>query len=114
MDKKLKEVISKIKNLLDESDIAGTVVLYAPGRIESCVKIDTSFSCANTVGEEIKVKSKLNEFKDEKEYADIIYNTGKMFHYLALETAELAMSLIPITEMINGEHGLKYELLEGK
>ena len=62
---KLKKAMAEIKEILDKHDIAGSVVLHAPGHGEHLLKIDPSYSCAffdNSPGVEgIRVRTRLQE-----------------------------------------------------
>lgn len=54
---KLKKAASEIKAILKKHDIAGAVILHAPGFGEYLIHLDTSYSCARLEGRGLRIKT---------------------------------------------------------
>ncbi len=63
---KLKKAMQQIKNILEENDIAGFVVLHTPGFSEYLNHVQTSYSCATVTTDGVILKLKESEVGKER------------------------------------------------
>ncbi len=63
---KLKKAMQQIKNILEENDIAGFVVLHTPGFSEYLNHVQTSYSCATITPDGVRLRLKEAEVGKEK------------------------------------------------
>jgi hypothetical protein len=99
---KLKRVMSDIKKMLDENDIAGIVVLSEYGFGEFLVKVNTQDSIANIQNNELRLKTSLKNCDGNKQLLEkkIIY-TANMLSILSDITARIALTLIEASEKLD-------------
>lgn len=58
----VEKALSEIKLIMDKYDVSGAVVIHTPEVSVSTVKIDPSWSCAKQIGDEVKIRAKLEDF----------------------------------------------------
>ena len=103
---KLKKAIAQIKDILDEHDIAGAVVLHTPGHGEHLFKIDPSYSCAfidNSPGVHgIRVRTRLQEdySGDARKRHQAQEDTVNMFDIMSHLVGTQAMYCIETMKML--------------
>ena len=107
---KLKKAIQQIKTILEENDIAGSIVLHAPNHSEFLLQISPSYSCAKLEGDNIRVRAKLIEdFNGDKEaWKQKVMDTSNMLNLLAEVGGRASISLYQISdkvdETVNAQH----------
>lgn len=99
---KLKNAMEEIKSILNEYDIAGSVILHSPGFSEYFTKINPSYSCAKFDGDGIRVKAKLNEdFNgDKKAWNKKVTDTVNMIEHIADVSGKLSLTMFSVIEML--------------
>lgn len=101
---KLKEVMAKIKQILDEEDIAGFVVLHEPGAGEFLLKIDPTYSSAkfeenlNGEIEGIKIEVTPEVIPEKEDRTLALEATLNMFQILTTIMGVHTSHLIDITD----------------
>lgn len=76
--------MERIKAILKEYDIAGSVVLHTPGFSEYFLKINPSYSCAKQEGDGLRIVAKLSDFNGDKQARDKkLEDTVNMISHLA-------------------------------
>lgn len=109
---KLKKVIEEIKAILEENDIAGTVVLHTPGHGEYLVHLTTSYSCVNIdeATGAVHFKSNLHEDHggDVKAQKETITGTANMLKIMSQLTGNNALMLMQMSnaadKALNAKH----------
>lgn len=97
---KLKKAMKEIQGLLDEYDIAASVVLHTPGHTEYLMHITPSYSCAKLEGSKFFVNTKsLNLSKRDKR--EMIANTANMLNGLATTTGRESLKIIKLSEIMD-------------
>lgn len=113
-DPKLLQAMEKIKQVLDEADIAGHVVLHnAPGKFEILTKLDPSYSKLIGLPPKVRLRSKLADYNGdrEKQRADL-EATSSMVGGLGELTGKGALSLIQLSEWIDSKTGAEHGPME--
>lgn len=97
---KLEAAMQEINKVLDMHDIAGVVVLHTPQVVEYRVKINPSYSIASIdpSGESIRLKSKADATKQEKQKA--IADTANMLHLFAGILMKAGLSLADAYDLL--------------
>jgi len=98
----LKTAMERIKAILKEYDIAGSIVLHTPGFSEFLVKVDASYSCAKFEGDYLRVKAKLQEdFQGDKAaQKKKIEDTVNMITHLADTNAHTSLGMYELLERL--------------
>lgn len=99
---KLKTAMERIKAILKEYDIAGSIVLHTPPFSEYLLKIDPSYSCAKLDGDNIRVVAKLqDDFGGDKEaWLKKMTDTINMITHLADTSAHTSLGMYKLLEVI--------------
>lgn len=99
---KLKKVMAKIQAILNEEDIAGSVVLHTPGHAEYFMKVDPSYSCAKIEGDMLRIKAKLQEdFQgDKKAWTKKMTDTVNMISLMADSNLHNGNSLVEMMKLL--------------
>ena len=93
--KKLKDVMAKIKQLIEAEGVAASVTLHLPGHVEFMNHIETPYSCAkyerdkdgDVIG--IRFRSKLVDYGgDARAQGTAIADTVNMIDNLAMQSAK--------------------------
>ena len=107
---KLKKAMEQIKVILEEHDIAASVILHTPGHSEYFNKINPSYSCVSFEGEKLKIQARLTEdFNGNKEtLKETISNTSNMLKLLSDVTGRMSLSFFEISdelaEVVSSQH----------
>lgn len=75
---KLKMAMEEIKTILAKYEIGAVVALHLPGFTEYLLKIDPPYSVAKWEGNNIRIKSTLENFANKEEQGLAINNTVNM------------------------------------
>ena len=111
---KLKSAMAEIKEIVERYDIGGVVILHTPGNSEYANFLEPSYSCASfeqtSEGVGIRFRSKAADFKGgAKERNERIEDTANLMNMLAVTTGQVSLSLMDISEKLDGyvksEHG---------
>ncbi len=98
---KLKRVMSEIKSILQDNDIAGVIVLHTQQHgqyfTEFMLKLNPSKSCAKVEAGEIKIQAKKDD--PRLEY------TANMLNMLAETTGHTSLNLIELSEVVDKATG---------
>jgi hypothetical protein len=99
---KLKKAMEQIKAIIEENDIAGTVVLHTPGWGEFYAKLDPSYSCAKIEGEHLRVRAKLQEdfSGDKAAWEKKVSDTYNMFEHLIELGGRQLLPLMNVQEVL--------------
>lgn len=98
---KLKRVMSQIKKILSDNDIAGVVVLHTPGFSEYLTEIKPSYSCAEWMpnGEGVIIKGKLAHYNGDVAKRDKkLTDTIGMLHHLSVNTMQMGLNLGEVSD----------------
>lgn len=96
---KLKTAMERIKAILKEYDIAGTIVLHTPGFSEYLLKIDPSYSVAKIEGEGLKIKANLADYSGDKIARDKALNdTVNLTSHFADINGMVAINMIDVLD----------------
>ena len=100
---KLKKAMQEIKAILQNYDIAGSIVLHTPNHSEFLLQISPSYSCAKLEGDNLRVRAKLNEdFNGDKEaWKQKVMDTSNMLNLLAEVGGKASMSLFQISDKVD-------------
>ena len=96
---KLKKAMKQIKAVLDEHDIAGSVVLHTPGFGEHFIKLDPSYSAMKIKDEALHIRVKEAEV-GKKKAKQLATDTANMANILTTLTGKHAMMLIHAEETL--------------
>lgn len=101
---KLKTAMDRIKAVLKEYDIAGTVVLHTPGFSEFLLKLDPSYSIAELKGDTIKIKAKKEDFNGDVKARDAaLSDTVNMITHFADTNGMVALNMMQVMDMLKKE-----------
>ena len=99
---KLKKAMAQIKTILDENDIAGSVVLHTPGFAEYLIKVDPTYACTKVEGDMVRIKAKLVDFNGDKEaWSKKITDTVNMLECLAESNGRNALNIYSVLDELN-------------
>lgn len=113
-DPKLLKAMAEIKQVLDEADIAGHVVLHnAPGKFEVFTKLDPSYSKLIGLPPAVRLRSKLADYNgdSEKQRADL-EATASMVGGLGELMGKGALGLIQLSAWIDANTGAEHGPME--
>jgi len=91
--------MEQIKQILQENDIAGFVVIHTPGFSEYLNKLDTSYSAARLENDGIKFRIKSAEIGKEKA-KQMATDTVNLFTHLAKQVGHHAMFYLEAEKML--------------
>lgn len=109
-DPKLINARDRIKQILDEEDIAGHVVLHnAPGSFEVFTKLDPSYSKLIGLPPVVRLRSKLVDYEGDtnKQRADL-EATSNMVSGIAELTGTIAVQLYELAQFIDLKTGAEH------
>lgn len=100
---KLKKAMQEVRQVLEEHDIAGSVVLHTPGFSEYLIHISPSYSCAKIERNGVlRVKaSHLNIPFEEK--IEMIISTANMFKLIGETSSHIANQTLSMSRAIDRE-----------
>ena len=113
-DPKLLQAMEKIKQVLDDADIAGHVVLHnAPGKFEILTKLDPSYSKLIGLPPAVRLRSKLADYEGDvdRQRADL-EATASMVGGLGELMGKSALSFILLSEWIDANTGAEHGPME--
>lgn len=110
---KLKKAMEEIKHIIKRYDIAAAVVLHTPGNAEYYFNVSPSYSCAKINGNELRIRSRVNEDYNGDKQAQIqkLTDTVNMVDLLGTAMAERGMSLLEMYDRLKAQ--LDIETREG-
>jgi len=109
-DPKLIRARDRIKQILDEEDIAGHVILHnAPGSFEIVTKLDPSYSKLIGLPPVVHLRSKLVDYDGDinRQRADLTA-TASMVSGIAELTGTTAVQLFELAQFINTRTGAEH------
>lgn len=108
---KLKKAMSEIKAILQKHDVAGVVVIHAPGYGEELIYLTPSYSCATLhANGELRFKAKAADFGgDTQKRNQKIKDTANMMAILSERVGINALNLINASEMLDGAAGADHD-----
>ncbi len=77
--------MEEIKSILKKHDIAGSIILHAPGFSEYLNHIDTSYSCATLENSGIRIRSKGRSKQDLTDTVNMVAHFGDTSGNVALQ-----------------------------
>lgn len=81
---KLKKAMEEIKVILNKYDVGASVVLHTPIFSEFLLKVDPSYSCAKFENNELRIRSKLEDYNGDKTQQELtLTNTVNMIVHLS-------------------------------
>ncbi len=94
--------MERVKAIMKEYDIAGTVILHTPGFSEFLIKIDPSYSCARLNGDELRIRAKLQEdFGGDKEaWNKKIEDTVNMIDHLGDVGGNISLNMFKTMDLL--------------
>lgn len=98
---KLKKAMEEMKKIMENYDIAGSVVLHTPGHGEFYLNISPSYSCAWFEGDHFRMKAKKTDFPDIKTWEKAIKDTTNMMSVLAEIQAGMALNMAQLSKQID-------------
>lgn len=100
---KLLRAMAAIKEILEEENIAGVIVLHTPGYVQTGIKIDPSYSCCSIKDGKYKINALLREdFGGNKEaMVQRVGDTADMLNGLVTNAARCILPLGDITRIMN-------------
>ena len=99
---KLKTAMERIKAVMKEYDLGGYVILHTPGFSEYHVKVDPPYSCAKFIGDELRIKAKLQEdFGGDKDvWNKKVTDTVNLIQHLADMTGNTSLGMFKMLDML--------------
>lgn len=99
---KLKKAMEEIKDILSRYDVAGLVVIHTPGHTEFLNKLDPTYSCCRQIGDQIRVKTRLDDFSGSVTARNkAIEDTSNMLHGLCKVTGTILLPLMDISSAVD-------------
>lgn len=99
---KLKKAMEEIKAILKKHDIAGSVVLHAPGFSEYLNHINTSYSCLKFEGDNLRFKTKGRPLEH-------INDTVNMISHLAETSLRVGRNYFDMKEALRNHMDIEEE-----
>lgn len=103
---KLKKAMKEIQDILSKYDIAGAIIIHAPGFTEFNLRIDPSYSCARFEGNgNLRIKAKIKEdFNGDKTAMEQkVKDTANMLYHLSDISGRIALNLFEISDRLDKE-----------
>ncbi len=107
---KLKKAMAEIKKVLDEYDIAGSIVIHTPGFSEYLDHLTPSYSCAKMEPNgTLRIRAKKEDYHGDVKLRDEkIRDTSNMLHHMSVEVRRSAEVYERISDhldrIVNAEH----------
>lgn len=98
---KLKAAMEQIKNIIEENDIAGMVILHSPGSIEHLLALQPSYSAVQMKDNIIGVETALDKYTDQKEWQEKMSNTSGMLYMVSQVASKQTISLLALSENLD-------------
>ncbi len=97
--------MERIKAILKEYDLGASIVLHTPGFSEFLLKVDPSYSCVKTNGDEIRIKTRLQEdYNGDKKLRDkAIEDSVNMIGHFGDVNGKTALMFFELMDRIKKE-----------